>query len=137
MKPRLRAAIAPVLLGASVAQHTSAAATAEACHCVTIRVIVPYAPGGGSDVVARLVAGKLAEQEHTTVIVDNRPGGKSVPYRGSVPALNDLLSGQIQALFVDGLAARPLINAGKTHAIAAVGSGRWKAFPNLPTFGDL
>jgi tripartite-type tricarboxylate transporter receptor subunit TctC len=39
-----------------------------------IRVIVPIAPGGGTDVAARLVAHKLTERWGQQVIVDNRPG---------------------------------------------------------------
>jgi len=39
-----------------------------------IRVIVPYAAGGATDVFARLVAGKLQEQLGTPVVVENRAG---------------------------------------------------------------
>ncbi|MBI3376409.1 MAG: ABC transporter substrate-binding protein [Betaproteobacteria bacterium] len=39
-----------------------------------VRLIVPYAPGGGSDVVARLLADKLRDLLGQTVIVENKPG---------------------------------------------------------------
>ncbi|MGZ8268983.1 MAG: tripartite tricarboxylate transporter substrate binding protein [Burkholderiales bacterium] len=39
-----------------------------------IRFIVPFAPGGGNDVVARLIGGKLAEAWGHQVVIDNRPG---------------------------------------------------------------
>lgn len=40
----------------------------------SIRMIVPYPPGGGADAIARLVAPKLGEVFGQTVIIDNRPG---------------------------------------------------------------
>lgn len=43
-----------------------------------VRIIVPFAPGGGVDTVARLLAQKLGEQTGVPFIVDNRPGGGGV-----------------------------------------------------------
>ena len=39
-----------------------------------LRIIVPFAPAGGSDVVARIIAHKLTASLGQTVVVDNRPG---------------------------------------------------------------
>jgi len=210
----------------------------------TIKIIVPYAAGGGTDVAARIVARKLQEALKKPVIVDNRPGGKSiiayeatlrdpsdgstflfnnsshgiqatykklpydvlkdftpvtpvayssvvlavapnspaktlaeflayvrsnpgkvsfgsfgtgtsshlygeilnvaakvdmlhVAYKGSAPALADLMGGHLQALFVDAIAAKPLAETGKIRVLAITGTQRWKAYPDLPTFGEL
>ncbi|WP_077000480.1 tripartite tricarboxylate transporter substrate binding protein [Variovorax sp. KK3] len=39
-----------------------------------VKFVVPFAPGGGSDTMARLVAQKLNEQHGYTIVVDNKPG---------------------------------------------------------------
>ena len=43
-----------------------------------IRIIVPLAAGGATDVVARLIADKLSEQVKQPVIVENRPGAQGM-----------------------------------------------------------
>jgi len=43
-----------------------------------IRIIVPFAAGGGSDIVARLIADGLTRRLHGTVIVENKPGAGAV-----------------------------------------------------------
>ena len=43
-----------------------------------IRLIVPWAPGGGSEISARIMSLKLAEQLGTTIVIDTRPGAASM-----------------------------------------------------------
>ena len=52
----------------------STAAHAQAYPAKPVRMIVPFPPGGGTDILARLVAQKLTEANHWTVVPDNRAG---------------------------------------------------------------
>ena len=44
----------------------------------TIRIIVPYPPGGGNDIIARAYADELTRRLNQQVIIDNRPGGSTI-----------------------------------------------------------
>ena len=208
-----------------------------------VRLIVPFAPGGGTNIVARVLAQKLTESFKQTVIVDNRAGGggtlgvetavraspdgyttiimsgsyatnaamfkmsfdpvndilpmgligdtafvlvlhpavplKSVAelvahakakpgvlnyassgtggiahlsgelfdllagtrmthiaYKGTGPATNDLLGGQVQLLFGSAPAVVPLIRAGRLRALAVTTLKRMSSFPELPTIDE-
>jgi len=59
-----------------------------------------------------------------------------VPYKGNVPALTDLLGGQIQMMFATMPTALPHVKAGKLKALASIRSARTKALPDLPTVAE-
>jgi tripartite-type tricarboxylate transporter receptor subunit TctC len=44
----------------------------------TIKIIVPFPPGGGADVLARLLVDQINHAQGTTILVENRPGAASV-----------------------------------------------------------
>jgi tripartite-type tricarboxylate transporter receptor subunit TctC len=60
-----------------------------------------------------------------------------VPYRGSAPALTDLLGGQVHVMF-DGIPSSiGYIRAGKLRPLAVTTATRWEGLPDLPTVGDF
>ncbi|HSV47717.1 MAG TPA: tripartite tricarboxylate transporter substrate binding protein [Ramlibacter sp.] len=236
------------LLAAGVACAATAASLPAVAQLGTsgtgIRMVVPFAAGGGSDVIARLVADGLREALQEPVIVDNRAGAggnigtaavakaeadgrtllftpqspitiahllepkpsfdaqkdlvpvaimartplvllvhaavpansmaelvalskakpgslfygspspefafttellaresglqmTGVPYRGSAPALTDLIGGSIQVLLSSAGAAKAQLKDGKVKAFALVGAARSADFPGVPTTEEL
>lgn len=209
-----------------------------------IRLVVPYPPGGPTDIVARVVAQKLQEQLGQSIIADNKPGaganlgaeqvarstpdgytlmvattahainpslfsklnysitkdftpisqltsgplvivatptlqasnvkelialaksrpgglnyassgnGQSthlsaelfsamagvkmnhVPYKGSAPALTDVMSGQADLMFDTMLSSMPFVKGGKLKAIAVTSSERSPSAPDIPTIAE-
>lgn len=60
----------------------------------------------------------------------------SVPYRGSAPALADLVSGQVQATFDNFPSSLPMARSGRIRPLAITGAARNAALPELPTFAE-
>jgi len=223
----------------------AAPAAAESYPSHPIRLIVPYTPGGITDIVARLVGQQLGERLGQTVVVDNRPGaggtlaadlvaksapdgytlllgvnatqsiaaslyaglpfdpvrdfqpitliasgplvlmlhpavpahsvrelvalakakpaslnyassgngGAShlagalfsqvagidivhVPYKGTAPAVSDLLAGQVQMYFDPVITAKPNIDSGRLRALAVTSTKRSAALPDVPTMAE-
>ena len=56
----------------------SSAALAQSYPTKPVRLIVPFPPGGATDIVGRLVAGKMQEVWRQSVIVENKPGAGTV-----------------------------------------------------------
>jgi len=231
--------VAPLVLAAPGAARADAA---DSYPSRSIRMIVPYPPGGGGDAVARVIAPKLQEALGQSVIIDNRPGAGAsigtdlaakappdgytlletpgaaltvnpqlmqvgydpvndlmpvnmltrgiqifaispkvpaqnmqefiayakanpgklnygsagngtisqlswemlklatgidivhVPYKGSGPAINDLLGGRVQGVVESMLL--PYIRAGQMRALAVGTEQRWKQLPDVPTLKE-
>jgi tripartite-type tricarboxylate transporter receptor subunit TctC len=60
-----------------------------------------------------------------------------VPYRGSAPAMTDLLGGQIHLLVSSAGAAKTHLKEGRVRALALIGSAPSPAFPGVPTVEEL
>ncbi|MVW70132.1 tripartite tricarboxylate transporter substrate binding protein [Bordetella sp. 15P40C-2] len=59
-----------------------------------------------------------------------------VPYRGSAPAMQDLLGGQVQVMFADGPSAMPHLAGGKIRALGVGNPETSPLFPDLPTIAS-
>ena len=73
----------------------------------TIRIVVPFAPGGGVDVLARLVGTKLSELVRQPVVVDHRPGAGG--NLGADAVAKSPPDGYTILLAVSGLAVSPAL----------------------------
>jgi tripartite-type tricarboxylate transporter receptor subunit TctC len=209
-----------------------------------IRIVVPFAPGGGTDILTRIMVPRLSESLKQQLIVDNRPGAGSqigtdivakaqpdgyailmvdtafmtnpslysklpynsekdfapvslsatapvimivhpsvpvrtvkelvslaraqpgalnfasggpgssthlgvellkyvakidlvhIPYKGTGPAVADVLAGQVTMMFAGISSVKQHVEAGRLRAIAVTGEKRSSAMPNVPTFGE-
>jgi tripartite-type tricarboxylate transporter receptor subunit TctC len=59
-----------------------------------------------------------------------------VPYKGSAPAMTDLIGGQIPLTFDTNVASMPMIAAGKVKPIAVTSLQRYPQLPNVPTIAE-
>ena len=60
-----------------------------------------------------------------------------VPYRGGAPALTDLISGQVQVMFLSPAASIEYIRTGRLRALAVTATRPWEGLPDLPTVVDF
>ena len=76
---------------------------------------------------------------HLAGVLFNEKAGvdlQHIPYKGTGPALNDLLGGQVSASFTDVLTALPYVKAGKLRALGIATAKRSRALPDLPTIAE-
>ena len=82
---------------------------AEAFPARPLRFVVPFPPGGGTDILARMVGGRLGERLGFQVVVDNRPGaGTNIGMEIAARAIPD---GHTLLMASVGLAANPSLYA--------------------------
>jgi tripartite-type tricarboxylate transporter receptor subunit TctC len=65
-----------VLAAAAILVASAQAAWPQAAR--TIRFVVPYPPGGGNDIIARILGEQIGRAHGVTIVVENRPGAGSV-----------------------------------------------------------
>jgi tripartite-type tricarboxylate transporter receptor subunit TctC len=79
-KPSLTGAFTLSLVGLGIALGSGATAQAQTADWPTkpVRIIVPYSPGGGTDIISRRLAQGLGPVLKQNVIVDNKPGANGI-----------------------------------------------------------
>ena len=76
---------------------------------------------------------------HLAGVLFNQKAGtqlQHVPYKGTGPALNDLLAGQVDMTFTDILTAMPFVQSGKLKAIGVATEKRSQAMPQVPSIAE-
>lgn len=76
---------------------------------------------------------------HLTMELFGRSAGidiTHVPYKGSAPALQDVLGGQVNMIATNQDAVLPLVKAGKLRAIGVTSAQRNPVYPSVPTFAE-
>ena len=59
-----------------------------------------------------------------------------VPYRGTGPAVTDLITGRLDLMFAPPQTVQPLVQSGELKALATTGAARSQLYPNLPTVSE-
>lgn len=59
-----------------------------------------------------------------------------VPYKGEVPAITDVIGGNLDVTFASPVGAKPMVNSGRLKALGMTGPARSAAMPDVPTFGE-
>ena len=104
---------------------------------MTVGELVTYSQQPGVDLYFGS-AGNGSSHHLSGELLKSRSGLKMthVPYKGSGPAVADLMAGQIQVLFSDIAGALPYTQSGKLRPLAVGGSSRSALMPALPTVAE-
>src|SRR5256885_1499273 len=91
-----------------------------------VKIIVPYAPGGSTDIIGRIVAQRLTESLGQSFLVDNRPG-----------ASGNLALEAVAEAPPHGYSTLPHVRAGRMKALATAMPSRLAELPEVPTLAEL
>src|SRR5437868_57951 len=126
----MKAMLVAALTGCVLAALAQAQESASLYPSRPVTFVVPFTPGGSTSLIARLVGQKPGQLSFASVGPGtihhlNAEMFKSifdlnvvhVPYKGSAPALQDIVGGHVQFMFVDAPPTRALIESGKIRAL--------------------
>lgn len=103
----------------------------------TVQELITYAKGNPGK-ISFASSGSGASSHLTGMLFNMRTGTDllHVPYKGTGPALNDLLGGQVQVAFTDVLTAQPFVQTDKLRALGVTSLKRSRAMPDVPTLDE-
>lgn len=87
--------------------------------------------------VATFGSGSISHMALETLKTAGRADLLHVPYRGTAPALPDLIGGQVPLMFDNTVTSLPQVRSGKIRALAYTGRERLAQLPDVPTFVEL
>lgn len=109
--------IVPTLLASLALPFGAGIAHAQSFPSKPVRIVVPYAPGGSADTVARLVGERMGQEWEQPVLIDNKPGAGSTlgslqvagaPGDGYLLLLNGVIAHVSAPFLIKGLAYDPV-----------------------------
>jgi len=102
-----------------------------------VKELVAYAKANPGK-LAFASSGSGASSHLTGAMFNLRSGTdiQHIPYKGTGPALNDLLGGQVAMAFTDVLTALPHIQGGKLRVLGVTSAKRSRALPDVPTLAE-
>ena len=130
-----------LLVAVSVASvGVVAGAQAEQFPSRPIRLLSGFAPGGATDIAARVVAQKLTESLGQPMVVENRPGAAGniaaeMVARGA-PSTVATVSGEAQLMFSSIASMLSQIQQGRLRALAVSSAKRSIVLPHVPTVSE-
>ena len=91
------------------------------------------------DKVSYASAGNGSPHHLAMELFKNRTGLKltHIPYKGAAPAMQDIMAGQVGAMFLDLASGLPIVQTGKVRALAIASPRRSGVMPKLPTLDEL
>ena len=94
-------------LAAALGWIAAGSASAQTYPSQPIKLVVPFAPGGGSDILARVISDPLAKRLGQPVVIENKPGAGAT--LGALKTGKSEVEGA--ATFTDGLRCQEVIDA--------------------------